>query len=438
MASFGLGQMLIGGLIGSQLGKGGLLGSDDEDKQPQAQPQAQSQGGGVFGGIGGMVTGISNELFKGMSQEQVARLGMGFNSMRLNPSDNLAASFQTTINDSIAKAKLTKQTNNTIDYLQNSVSDAYPNGRTDIINMLSKGIISPTDAITMSQKKPSTLAEKFTKYDNLKQIYGGADKIPTHELALLNITQNEVNSIEEFEYYKKGLKPGEEALTYLQFLDLGAPKTTITFEDQKVIEENAFWKAYNADMIKEVIAWQVDNADKKGNIVKLMDVLEQLGDPNALLTGPLIGQMPDFIQNWLNPDSVAAREAVESVVQRNLKAVLGGQFTEREGEKLVKRAYNPSLSQEENAKRLRILIEQMVRAAEMQDARAAWIMDDDNNGSFRGFNGEIPTLDDFWTALSSSQKGDIVCDTATGNAQKCYEYLGGDEKSKASWKLVEK
>ena len=82
--AIGLGQMLIGGLIGSQLGKGGLLGSDDEDKtiksmgeynQPQAQPQAQSQGGGVFGGIGNMVSGISNQLFDGMSQEQVARLG---------------------------------------------------------------------------------------------------------------------------------------------------------------------------------------------------------------------------------------------------------------------------------------------------------------------------------------------------------------------------
>jgi len=33
--SFGLGQMIIGGLIGSQLGKGGLLGSNEEDKQPQ-------------------------------------------------------------------------------------------------------------------------------------------------------------------------------------------------------------------------------------------------------------------------------------------------------------------------------------------------------------------------------------------------------------------
>ena len=30
--ALGIGQLLLGGLIGSQLGKGGLLGNDDEDK----------------------------------------------------------------------------------------------------------------------------------------------------------------------------------------------------------------------------------------------------------------------------------------------------------------------------------------------------------------------------------------------------------------------
>ena len=111
--ALGIGQLLLGGLIGSQLGKGGLLGNDDEEEvnpQPQTQPTPTEQpSGGVFGGIGGMVSGISNQLFDGMSQEQVARLGMGFNSMRLNPSDNLAASFQTTINDSTTKRKLTQK-----------------------------------------------------------------------------------------------------------------------------------------------------------------------------------------------------------------------------------------------------------------------------------------------------------------------------------------
>jgi len=445
--SIGLGQMLIGGLIGSQIGKSGglmqMLGNKNNQEMPEEATHTMPDGTVMPGAThpqqtaqapqsGGFMNGLNN-----MSQSQLAKLGLGFNSMRMHPDANLAATFQSTIDKSLKAKQLTKQTNATIDYLKNSVSAQYPNGRTDIVDMLEKGIISPTDAITMMNQKPSALTEKFSKYDNLKQIYGGADKIPPYELQILGITQNEVNSIEEFEYYKKGLKGDEKALTYLEFLELGSPKTTITIEDQQVVEENAFWKTYNEKMIPEVIDWQTTSADTKGNIVKLMDVLEQLSDPNALLTGPVVGQMPDFVQNFLNPDAVAAREAVESVVQRNLKAVLGGQFTEREGEKLVKRAYNPNLSQSENAKRLRILIEQMVLASEMQDARTAWIMDDANNGSFRGFNGAIPTMDDFFTALSSSQKGDIVCDTGGGESQKCYEYLGGDDRSKSSWKLTE-
>ena len=140
---------------------------------------------------------------------------------------------QTTIDNSIAKNKLKQQTKATRELLQTQVSDVYPNGRTDIVSMLQKGIISPTDAINMMNKKPSALAEKFTKFDNLKQIYGGADKIPPYELQILGITQNEVNSIEEFEYYKGGLKEDENALPYLEFLEIGSPSKPVNIEGDK-------------------------------------------------------------------------------------------------------------------------------------------------------------------------------------------------------------
>ena len=122
-------------------------------------------------------------------------------------------------------------------------------------------------------------------------------------------------------------------------------------------------------------------------------------------------------------------------MQRNLKAVLGGQFTEREGEKLIKRAYNPTLSREYNAKRLRILIEQMERAADMQDYRQKFAF---TNGTMRGFDDELPTNADFWTALSANQMGDVVCDSGADNANRiCYTYTGGDDKVESNWKVVE-
>ena len=437
MASFGLGQMLIGGLIGSQLGKGGLLGSDDEDKtiksmgeynQPQTTPTEQPSGG-VFGGIGGMVSGISNQLFDGMSQEQVARLGMGFNSMRLNPSDNLAASFQTTINDSITKRKLTEKTNATLNYLQNAVSPQYPNGRTDIIDMLTKGVISPTDAITMMNQKPSALAEKFTRYTNLKDQYGGADKIPSQELMLLGITQNEANSIEEYEYYKTTTKD-ETPISYLAFLNQQTPSTNVTIDQRNQAEGNDFWKAYNAEAIPDMVAWEnLGGSDALMNLVKLKDALAELEKPNSMITGAIIGLAPDLVNAFINPGATDVRENIESVVQRNLKAVLGAQFTEKEGERLISRAFNPKLSPQRNAKRLKLLIEQMEQAAQAQNARLAWIKDPKNNSSFRGFDGATPNMMDMWTAIAQYKVGDIV----EGKNGKKFIYQGGDDKSASSF-----
>jgi hypothetical protein len=431
--ALGIGQLLLGGLIGSQLGKGGLLGNDDEEEvnpQPQTQPTPTEQpSGGVFGGIGGMVSGISNQLFDGMSQEQVARLGMGFNSMRLNPSDNLAASFQTTINDSTTKRKLTKQTNATLNYLQNAVSPQYPNGRTDIIDMLTKGVISPTDAITMMNKKPSALAEKFTTYTRLKTLYGSADKIPPQELQLLGITQNEANSIEEYEYYKTNTKD-EMPISYLAFLNQQTPTTNVTIDQRNQDEGNDFWKEYNKVAIPDMIAWEnLGGSDSLMNLVKLKDALAEIQKPGSMITGPIISMAPDLVNAFINPGATDVRENIESVVQRNLKAVLGAQFTEKEGERLISRAFNPKLSPERNAKRLKLLIEQMQQAADAQNARLAWIKDPKNNSSFRGFDGATPNMMDMWTAIAQYQVGDIV----EGRNGKRFIYQGGDDKSPSSF-----
>ena len=90
--SLGLGQILGMGLLSQFMGGGKGLLNDKEPQQPtQTASNNTNQG---FGGVGGIVSGVSNQLFQGMSQEQVARLGIGFNSMRLEPDANLAKSFQ--------------------------------------------------------------------------------------------------------------------------------------------------------------------------------------------------------------------------------------------------------------------------------------------------------------------------------------------------------
>ena len=441
-----------------------FMGGGQKEQQTQQPTQVASSGQNQ-----GFFPDMNN-----MSQAQWANTAIALNSMRLRPDSNLATAMRENIASNQKLRQKQQGIERAIKYLSAlPKSKAFPNGRTDLISLLKADLITPADAIQAAMKveKPSALTEKYNKLEALGLKFGGIDKIPPLQLELLGISPKEINSIQEYEFYKENLKDGETPLDYFSFLGRGgeansieeyeyykttlpegevpmsysdflaidAPKTSVVIEaEQKIQEGNDCWDKYNEVMIPKIIEWQVKSADTKGNIIKLKEVLNALSDPDALLTGPIIGQMPDFVMNFLNPESVDAREAVESVVQRNLKAVLGGQFTEREGEKLVKRAYNPNLSQEMNAKRLRILIEQMERAALMQDARSEWIRDPANNGSMRGFDGKLPTFADFWTALSANEPGDVVCDSGTENVnRKCYTYQGGDDKLEASWKLVE-
>ena len=112
--AIGLGQMLIGGLLGNEIGKrgglSGLLGNVNKgdtgrltDQQmgvmSQTMPTQSAQVQAPQQQTGGFMQGISNMLGN-PTDAQIARMGMGFNSMRLRPDANLAASFQKRIDAS--------------------------------------------------------------------------------------------------------------------------------------------------------------------------------------------------------------------------------------------------------------------------------------------------------------------------------------------------
>lgn len=133
--AIGLGQMLGMGLL-SQMGGGGLLGGVQKPKEEVPTQTASANTGGNF------MSGISNQMFKGMSREQVARLGIGFNSMTLEPNASLAASFQSTIDNE------TKKTN------RNATVDALIKmGKPNIANLVSTGAMDVSTAMTLAFKE---------------------------------------------------------------------------------------------------------------------------------------------------------------------------------------------------------------------------------------------------------------------------------------------
>jgi len=139
----------------------------------------------------------------------------------------------------------------------------------------------------------------------------------------------------------------------------------------------AFGKQYSAQIIGG------GQADFDANINKLKSVLSQL-ETSDNFTGPLIGSLPQGMKEITHPKAAGAQELVEEVVQRNLKIILGAQFTEKEGERLIKRAYNPRLEESQNIERLNRLINSMKKAREAQMAANKYYQ---KEGTLKGYKG---------------------------------------------------
>jgi hypothetical protein len=138
-----------------------------------------------------------------------------------------------------------------------------------------------------------------------------------------------------------------------------------------------------------------DLADVEANKAKIQSVVGRLraiaeGKSDENLTGMLIGAAADKARPGLaffNSEALNVLEIVEEVVQRNLRVILGAQFTQEEGKRLIARAYNPYLSEELNLVRLERLVNQMSRQLDYKLAAIRYF--DENNGTLRGFDGTV-------------------------------------------------
>jgi hypothetical protein len=163
--------------------------------------------------------------------------------------------------------------------------------------------------------------------------------------------------------------------------------------------------------------WQTGGgADTVANLAQVGTVLQRL-ESGQSLTGPMIGIQPDFVLALTNPNAAGAKEQVQEVVQRNLRVVLGAQFTEKEGTQLINRAYNPTLPPEQNAARLRKLFQQMAVSAQQRQAMVEYY---EANGTLQGYRGPQPKISDFYKALeersSPSDGGGSGTNLNLGNA----------------------
>ena len=222
-------------------------------------------------------------------------------------------------------------------------------------------------------------------------------------------------------------KSQNENLTYQQFLEMKKSGTNITVGGNTMTPGfEALDKAYAADHLEWVRGGRQDMQTQIQNVSEVMLALEK-GEP---LTGTVITLAPDFVRAFADPNSLDAQQTIEEVVQRSLRVTLGAQFTEKEGTRLIARAYNPQLSPAVNARRLRKLYQKLGETAQARNEMADYFT---KNGTLTGYTGRETSVADLFSAVSEYEKGEILTDPETGAK---YEYLGGDDQDDKNYRKV--
>lgn len=221
--------------------------------------------------------------------------------------------------------------------------------------------------------------------EQLKGIYNIPENTTLRQLQNIGIDintlllQKEQNKIKREQIRSKG--------------DSGDKKPSI---GQSAIDRN-FAKEYSKFVLEG------GYADVQKGLNQLREVKTRLGKEN--LTGPIVGSL-GALTPYLASNAQETKDMVEEIVQRNLRLVLGAQFTEKEGERLIARAYNPKLGEEENQKRLTNLIRQIEGAAESKLRASEYF---ERNGTLEGYEGTIvQNIDDVLKIKPKASVGDVV------------------------------
>ncbi len=175
----------------------------------------------------------------------------------------------------------------------------------------------------------------------------------------------------EWEYDKKYIK-GQEDIAAARGEGMAPKWETKTLADGSQIQVSNFGEKRPAPPIQLTVGQRkVDEkfggeyaefiagggfADVQKNIGQLEEVIQSLGSGSDTLTGPFMAQLSDTALAIQYPEALKIRQDVEEVVQRNLRLLLGPQFTAKEGEQLLARAYNPKLEEAVNSKRIKRLL----------------------------------------------------------------------------------
>jgi|TARA_R100000479_G_scaffold120600_1_gene61884 hypothetical protein len=131
------------------------------------------------------------------------------------------------------------------------------------------------------------------------------------------------------------------------------------------------------------------------NITNLENKLALISQ-GANVSGPEYAFIPEGLKPVLAPGSTGFKDEISDIVFQSLRATLGAQFTEREGQRLVAATFNQSLPEEYNIPRLQRLL---AKTKAIYNDKQSKIDYYNESGTLKGYVGEASTFNDILDAV---------------------------------------
>lgn len=215
--------------------------------------------------------------------------------------------------------------------------------------------------------------------------------------------QKLTQAIQDYEYFSK--LPPEDRELFLQ----GSGRGTYSPELVSQIEEIKRKKRSKAGLdltpgeeqldksfAKDYTKWEGgEKQQAESNITNLENKIGTVLS-GANVSGPAIGFTPDVLKPLIHPEATSFKDEISDIVFQSLRATLGAQFTQREGERLVAATFNDALDESFNIPRLqRLLAKTKAIYVEKQNKADFY----SKAGTLKGYVGETTTFDDILDAV---------------------------------------
>lgn len=128
-------------------------------------------------------------------------------------------------------------------------------------------------------------------------------------------------------------------------------------------------KTTDREFAKDYNEWTSGGAELAASEIGKLDAVAKNLKAGKVTTGGLTGAFPDRITS---SGVLKARADVQSTIMNSLRAILGAQFTEKEGDRVIKNTWNEADTTENNLARIERLVSDLKAKAAAKESKASY------------------------------------------------------------------